>query len=274
MTKIVSVSVLGCGWLGQPLAVKLVNSGYSVKGSSTDKLKLDELRKNHIEPFHVVLDPELRTGKTDFFHCNVCILNIPPARKFHSESYFMEQTEQVIKLLCETNNEPVKLLFVSSTSVYPGNMKVVKEDDAKEPDKASGKVLLKAEEYLHSLTCIDTTIVRFGGLVGYDRNPAKFLSGKKDLKNGNAPVNLIHRDDCTEIILRIIEQNKWGYTFNACMPGHPKRKDFYTMAAKKFNLSSPEFSADRNKNYKMVDSSYLIKELDYSFKYRHPFEII
>jgi len=36
------VSILGCGWLGKPLAVFLISKGYLVKGSTTsdEKLKL------------------------------------------------------------------------------------------------------------------------------------------------------------------------------------------------------------------------------------------
>ena len=54
----------------------------------------------------------------------------------------------------------------------------------------------------------NTTVIRFGGLIGYDRMPGKFLTGKKDLPNGDAPVNLIHRDDCVQIIYQIIKNEK------------------------------------------------------------------
>ena len=34
-----NVSVLGCGWLGMPLAISLLDEGYSVKGSTTTEKK-------------------------------------------------------------------------------------------------------------------------------------------------------------------------------------------------------------------------------------------
>ena len=37
------VSVLGCGWLGKPLAISLLDEGYSVKGSTTSEDKLELL---------------------------------------------------------------------------------------------------------------------------------------------------------------------------------------------------------------------------------------
>ena len=40
MTKI---SILGCGWLGLPLAKALIENGFSVKGSTTSTDKLTAL---------------------------------------------------------------------------------------------------------------------------------------------------------------------------------------------------------------------------------------
>ena len=48
MTKI---SILGCGWLGLPLAKALVNNDYLVSGSTTSEEKIAVLEKAKIEPF-------------------------------------------------------------------------------------------------------------------------------------------------------------------------------------------------------------------------------
>ena len=37
------ISILGCGWLGFPLAKSLVEKGFSVKGSTTSENKLSIL---------------------------------------------------------------------------------------------------------------------------------------------------------------------------------------------------------------------------------------
>mgnify|MGYP003615968040 CR=1 FL=1 len=39
------ISILGCGWLGFPLAQKLIETGYEVKGSTTSESKLEALKK-------------------------------------------------------------------------------------------------------------------------------------------------------------------------------------------------------------------------------------
>ena len=45
------ISILGCGWLGFPLAKKLIEIGFEVKGSTTSENKLALLKSNNIEPF-------------------------------------------------------------------------------------------------------------------------------------------------------------------------------------------------------------------------------
>ena len=47
------ISILGCGWLGKPLAISLINEGYAVKGSTTSEEKLELLEMNGIEPYIV-----------------------------------------------------------------------------------------------------------------------------------------------------------------------------------------------------------------------------
>ena len=47
------VSVLGCGWLGKPLSISLLDEGYSVKGSTTSEEKLELLEMNNITPYIV-----------------------------------------------------------------------------------------------------------------------------------------------------------------------------------------------------------------------------
>jgi nucleoside-diphosphate-sugar epimerase len=122
---------------------------------------------------------------------------------------------------------------------------------------------------------MQVTIVRFGGLIGYDRNPARFLSGKKELKDGSVPVNLIHRDDCIAIIIEILKQQKWGRVYNACCDEHPTRKVFYTLASRLISLPEPQFS-DQESNYgfKIIDSSVMKNDLQYSFKYKSPLDCL
>ncbi len=88
--------------------------------------------------------------------------------------------------------------------------------------------MLEVEKLLQSNTNFKTTVVRFGGLTGEDRQPVKFLAGRENLENPDGPVNTIHQQDCIGIIEKIIEKKAWGEIFNAVKPYHPSRKKHYT----------------------------------------------
>jgi hypothetical protein len=47
-------------------------------------------------------------------------------------------------------------------------------------------------ETLYKIILFQNDGLRFGGLIGEDRNPARFLAGKENLDNPNA-INLIHQ---------------------------------------------------------------------------------
>ena len=46
-----NVSILGCGWLGKPMAVSLLREGFSVKGSTTSEIKIQELEALEIDAY-------------------------------------------------------------------------------------------------------------------------------------------------------------------------------------------------------------------------------
>lgn len=263
-----TISILGCGWLGLPLANYLIGKGYKVKGSTRTRSELEVIKSHGIEPFYLVLDPDLRGDNVDdFFNCDVLVVNFPPERR---DDIALYHPAQIRSLIASIESSPVKkVLFVSSTSVYPDLGREVSEDDNAPPEKPSGIALLEAERLLRQSTRFETTIIRFGGLIGYDRMPGRFLAGRKGITGGNAPVNLIHRDDCLGIINRIIELSAWGETFNACADEHPLRKEYYTAQALKLGLDPPGFK-DGGGGFKIIRSDKLKKRLEYRFKYPDP----
>jgi hypothetical protein len=267
----ISVSILGCGWLGVPLANNLMATGFEVKGSVTSHEKLELLEKEGIQPYRVVLSPEnISVSQPDFFNCDILIISIPPRRIEGIEEIFPLQIKQLISEIIRYNIQ--KVIFISSTSVYPENFQTATETDETFPDKPSGKALVTAENLLKVEQSFQTTIVRFGGLIGADRNPARFLLKSKS-SVPNTPVNLIHQDDCIGIIRAIIDQQLWSETLNACCPEHPYKKEFYSKAAQISGLPEPSIS-EAKENYKIVDSSKLIRLLNYQFMYPSPMDYL
>jgi len=268
-----TISILGCGWLGLPLAIFLLEKDFEVKGSTATRDKLIELKAKGIEPYYINLSPEINADYVpDFLKSDVLIINFPPLRRPDIVFYHQKQIES---LIAKINNSSVEyVLFISSTSVYPELNREVGEDEILWPTKDSGKALLNVENILLDLSDIKTTVLRFAGLIGYDRMPGRFLSGKRDVKNGNAPVNLIHRDDCIQIIFEIIKQGVWGEILNGCCDKHPLRKEYYTRQAKIIGVDPPTFDDSDTPNYKIISNKKLKKILNYRFKYPDPSVIV
>lgn len=265
------ISILGCGWLGVPLAKHFIEKGFTVKGSVTTSEKFDLLRHSGILPFQIVLnDSEVTVDDFHFFDCDILIFSIPPGRSSGNSENFPKRILQLIPLILKAGVS--KVIFISSTSVYPENLQIARENDWSVPDKESGKALLQAENLLKEQTGFETTIIRFGGLIGADRNPARFLVRSSGTV-ANAPVNLIHQDDCIGIISAIVGKGLWNETLNACCPEHPLKADFYRKAAQISGLPEPLIS-DGVENHKIVDSSKLIHLLNYRFIYSSPMDYL
>lgn len=266
-----SISILGCGWLGVSLAKHFLEDGFSVKGSVTSEEKFGILRDAGVSPYRIVLsDTEVILDYPDFFKCDVLVISIPPRRIEGIEQVFPSQIRRLIPFILKAGIQ--KVIFISSTSVYPDQKQLARENEILFPDKASGKALADAENLLREQSGFKTTIVRFGGLIGADRNPARFLL-KSAQPTANAPVNLIHQDDCIGIISAIIRQELWGETLNACCPEHPMKKDFYEKAAIQSGLPVPVISEELAA-FKTIDSSKLIRLLNYQFIYSSPMDYL
>ena len=262
MTKI---SILGCGWLGFPLAKALLENGFSVKGSTTSTEKLLMLKNVGISPFLIELGEVAINGNVSEFleGSQILILDIPPKLRGISTENLVAKIKNLIPFIEKSGIK--KVVFVSSTSVYSDENLFVTEETIANPDTESGKQLVACEQLLQSNFHFETTVLRFGGLIGEDRNPIRFLAGRTNIENPNAPINLIHQDDCIRIILKIIESNCWGETFNAVAPFHPSREAYYTQKVKEYNLEPPIFATSKSSVGKTILSDKLEKVLNYQF---------
>lgn len=103
--------------------------------------------------------------------------------------------------------------------------------------------MLEEAEALIINTGIPYCILRYGGLINEHRNPATHFSGKFNIPNGGAPVNLIHREDIIELIAQVIEKNAQG-VFNVVYPSHPTRKEYYEKQCIQRGLLACGFTED------------------------------
>ncbi len=269
------ITILGCGWFGLPLAKSLLSKGYNVKGSTTSATKLKTLKEAEIMPFQIQLNEQEIIGNvSDFLHeTDVLIIAIPPGLRKEilssEEMTFINKMKTLIPYIEKSGIQ--KVLFVSSTSVYGDRFPIIEytESTQTHPDTESGRQLVLSEKLLQSNIHFKTTVIRFGGLLGEDRHPIKFLAGRTQIENPDGPVNLIQREDCIGIIIKALDFayiDKWGETFNAVAPQHPTRKNYYQKKAQQFNLPLPNFVEDTKSKGKIISSKKVETILDYSFQ--------
>lgn len=262
-----TISILGCGWLCLPLGAELARQGYRVKGSSTRAERLPMLAEAGVEPFLLHFSPQPEGDLTGFLEtADVLVVSIPPRAGQQGDAFHPAQIAALTEKLV-VRNQQLAVVYISSTSVYPDSGGETTESSA----VLENHPLIQAENELKS-TGLPLTVVRFGGLMGYDRIPGKYFIGKT-VTTGEVPVNFIHRDDAVGILVEIIRQNAWGHTFNAVAPQHPIRRDIYLKNAAQFGWEAPRFEAHAvPEPFKVISPAHLIRRLSYRFRYPDPLD--
>ena len=267
------ISIVGCGWLGLPLAKRLIEEGHDVKGSTTRIERIVELQAVGVKAFQLKAEKGiwLGDGLSDFLTCDILIIAIPPGTKRNPESSHAEEVQTLMQVVSDFKISIEKIVYISSTSVYKNDNQVMIESDVVTEADAENKVLFRAEKHIQSSSVKNKVILRLGGLTGYDRMLARFFAGKSELVGGNEPVNLVHRDDVISVILFLIKNEFGDIVLNVCSPVHPTRKDFYTQLSDRFHLDKPVFPTHLHADWKEI-SSHELHKLGYLWIFPNPYE--
>lgn len=260
------ITIAGLGWLGMSFAAHMKNLGYTVKGSVTDAAKAARISQQGIVTFPVLIGengvsgmPEALLAETD-----VLVIMIPPGLRKNTGANYALKMAHFLHLIERSAIE--KVILISSTAVYDDTQGIVTEKTAPQPQTNAAKQLFEVEQLFFNSPSLKTSIVRFGGLFGGSRHPVRFLAGREELSNGEAPVNLIHREDCIGILKTIIEQDHFGHIFNAVAPSHPTKKEYYKKQAERMQLVPPQYAEEDFSTFKTVKSVHLDQLLNYKFK--------
>lgn len=233
-----NIAMIGCGWLGKPLAIHLQNKHtltcYSRKKELSDK-----------QLAYVYLPPASHA----FWENELFIISIS------TRDEYLASLQNFLHLIPSS----AKLIFMSSTSVYKGLENCVNEESALVEEslqrQAEDSVLSSRENVL---------VLRLGGLMGKDRIAGKW---KSTTTYDDGPVNYIHQDDILSIISKFIDKNITDGIYNLVAPEHPLRSSVHKENAKKFGFTVGSYNRTTGR---FVDSNKLIKELSYDFIYPNP----
>ena len=265
-----SVGIIGAGWLGLPLALKLQEKGVRVIASATSQDSEDKLKQQGLNTCRLML-PDINTDCA-VLQCQHIVICIPPGIRYGKSDYVAKVSAIVRK--AELAKSYVKsITLLSSTAVYNGLAGEVCEQSELNLSSAKVEIMHQAEQTVLTSQCANKTVLRLGGLMGYDRQPWRFFKNNRTIPNPESVINFIHRDDVIGIICQLLERFKRTGTlnnpiniFNCVAPSHPKRRDFYQKAFTNLGMPAPCFSEQEEQNGKLVNSIY-IGNLQYQFKY-------
>ena len=138
------------------------------------------------------------------------VLTIPPqldspeteAKRLHLWGKWIQQNRPELK----------RLIYISSTGVYPKRNGLWREESEFEADTNSGKLRLVTEKIL--LQYFNLHVVRPGGIYGPGRGIDVRLKSGKPIPVSNAPVHRIHVEDLTRIIRHLVEHPESAHCVN------------------------------------------------------------
>jgi nucleoside-diphosphate-sugar epimerase len=266
-----TISVIGLGWIGAPLA-HLLKGTFEVKGSTTTEEKRSKLLSEGIDAIRFSLNPHPEgQGFNGLFQSDIVVINIPPRTRSGDGLFHLEQIKYLKSLL--DNAGVKKVIFVSSTGVYPNENQEgeYEEDFPITLANTNHDTIFKAEQMLRDNRRYELTIVRFGGLLGDDRIPLRYFTGKDNVA-GHTRVNFIHRNDAVRMLAWIVAKDLWNETFNGVAPVHPLRRELYEKISRESGMAPPaSYQSEPEGNDRLI-SSRKIEATGFKFEFPDPLD--
>jgi len=264
--KKLKVGILGLGWIGEPLAHKLTDSGYTIIGTTTQAEKKQRLQQLGLSARVLKFDPfPVGDGVDEVFDVDILYINIPPSRRTNPDSFHPEQIIEIRNLAVK--HRVSKIIYVSATSVYPDLGQEAYESDELTLSNTGNPALWQAEQVLWENKTYDLTVIRFGGLLGDNRIPGKYFSGKEHVA-GHPPANYVYRNDAVRAIEWVLTQSLWNTTYNVVAPVHPKKIKIYEQNAKYLGFDPPvSYESESLSPWKQISPE---KFLSTGFEFDYP----
>ncbi len=267
------VSIIGLGWLGEATGLLLQKQGYQVLGSSTRLEKVEILRKGGLDAIHFALTPAPEgTGYYRLFDSEILVVTLPPRSRQGDGELYLQQLASLRALIAGSSVK--QLIFISSTGIYPNESKPspYSEEEPINASNAGNSVLHQAEVLMKSPANYQLTVLRMGGLMGADRIPGIYFSGKEQVV-GHTRVNFIHQVDAARMIAWVIDQGLWNQAFNGVAPEHPFRREVYAKNSSTLEILPPASYQDvADEKVGRWISSEKIRETGFTFDFSNPLD--
>jgi len=234
--------IAGCGFIGQPLARSLHDSGATVIGLTHSRSSAEALATQ--VPFEVrdcdISSAEAVTTLARSAPAPDAIVHCASSGRGGADQYEAVYFQGCANFL--TACPGATLLFTSSTSVYPQvNGEAVDESIPALPDRETGRILRRTEEFVLSHRGI---VARLAGLYGPGRSVLlqRFLDGSARIEEGESRfLNQVHRDDVVSALLMLLSHRAAtaGQIYNVADGEALTQRECYLQLAAHFGMPVP-----------------------------------
>ena len=271
-----SITIFGCGYLGQVLAGHCLEKGWRVSALTRNPETAEALRQKGASKvveaklegidWHGQLDP------SQDFVVN-CVGAASRTLDGYRQSYVMGQ-DSVREWLAA--GKVGTLLFTSSISVYPqGGGALVDETSPTKGASGRAELLLEAEgKCLSPSPSLDRSFVlRLAGIYGPGRHLLieKLKKGQSFEGNSARTLNLIHVEDAARAVLCCLNSGEEirGGTYNVSDGSHFSRGEIVSWLADKLGLQKTRFAQNDPGGTpdRKVSTELIRKELKWSPRY-------
>ena len=258
------VLVIGCGYVGLPLAIELARRGHEVYGACRSLERAAAISRAGIN--HIVTDITEPTALETVEPAFDWIVNTVSSNKGGLEDYrtvYLEGTRRILKWLEEwqpsaaevdlppgrtpsTRATLARYVYTSSTSVYAQtDQSWVTEESPVKPQSATSQVLVETERLLLDAArqkAFPAVILRVAGIYGPERGHhfQLYLRGDASIAgNGSRLINMVHRDDVVLAIITALERSQPGGIYNVVDDEPVTQLEFFRWLADKLSMPMP-----------------------------------
>ncbi len=231
------ILVVGCGYVGLPLALRWRDEGHEITACvhSLASAKALAAHRFHRVVAGSIADPALWSAMPGEFDL---VLHAASSGRGGVEAYrevFLEGIRWI-----NAHQPNARRMMVSSTSVYgQTGGDVVTEESVAEPTTEAGRILREAEETALASGAI---VVRSAGIYGPGRGVLleKFRRGEAVIEgDGSRWMNQIHQRDLVAALAQLAGAGDPGQIYNAADDTPVTQRDFYAWCAEFLNKPMP-----------------------------------
>ena len=258
------ILVIGCGYVGLPLAQALARMGHQVHGTRRSDFPATDVTPHTLD----VTDPNSFEAIPQDFDV---IYYTPSSSRGDASVHQAVFVDGPTHLLNWLGDAATRLIFTSSTSVYPQtDGKWV--DETANHDGATGTAinLLQAEALFQESPQV-ATILRVAGIYGPERGYLyrQFLKDEAVITQGGSRwINMIHRDDVVSALVTAL--NIPPGIYNASDDEPLTQRAFFEWLAKELDKTVPPEGEVQKRKRAVTNkrvSNAKLKATDWQLKY-------